>query len=165
MRLITPIVFLAAILLTLTAAFFTTDPLRATPAAPPTPILLSDHNKTEGNVGAPQWYGNHTLWTELNGSEGEDLFYSAPPFTQTIRLSDLAQTEGSANYMHTRIAEAADGAPHVIWLEETGTSEGYDLFYWTPVSGTLRLTDRNLTEGSPELSRVLMDIQVDENGR
>ncbi len=164
-RYVTLAILLTGIILTLAAAFFTVTSLQADLTGPPTPILLSDHDKTEGNVGVSQWYGNHTLWTELNGSEGSDLFYSAPPFTQTIRLSDLAQTEGNANYMHTRIAEAADGTPHVIWLEETGTSEGYDLFYWTPVSGTLRLTDRNLTEGSPELSRVLMDIQIDENGQ
>ncbi|RMG93859.1 MAG: hypothetical protein D6706_14810 [Chloroflexi bacterium] len=135
---------------------------------PPTPILLSDQTQTEGDVFTFSFGStNNIYWFEQNttSSEGLDLFFSTPPYTQTVRLSDLTQTEGSANYMHTLSATADDGTPHLIWLEDTGTSEEYDLFYWNPISGTLRLTDQSITEGSPSLSQVQMNIQLDQNNQ
>lgn len=143
--------------------------------SPLTSELLSDHTLTSASATFPYiGFGietsddvAHVYWQENgDGAEGSDLFYRQIPGGSTIRLSDLSQTEGDV-YTFTEdsrgSAIAPDGTVHIIWLEETNTSEKDDLFYWSAATGTLLLSDRTETEGFVYIPNVLLELDKDGN--
>ena len=100
-----------------------------------TPILLA------GNSGA------HVIWEEEVALPNEtDLFYAHLPTGTVTRLTDLASTNGATNGVDAFLGNADD--LNVLWDEDTGTNEGYDLFFWkTGNTAALHLSDQTLSEG------------------
>ncbi|WP_420643923.1 hypothetical protein [Candidatus Leptofilum sp.] len=135
--------------------------------------LLSDHSLTEADtIFNIYGYGidtannvAHIYWHETgNGSEGTDLFYRQLPGGSTIRLSDPALSEGDVSQVWFDTAVAPDGTFHMIWLEDTNSAEGGDLFYWSAATGTLRLSDHTETEGYVQPAYNTLFITLDNNG-
>ncbi|MCP4416954.1 MAG: hypothetical protein GY805_10050 [Chloroflexi bacterium] len=136
-------------------------------------IQLSDPAMSEGDV-SQGWFDTavapdgtfHMIWLEnTDTAETEDLFYWSAA-TGTLLLSDRTQTEG---YVHALpwiplvLVLDTNGNPHTFWYEDTDTAEGADLFYWSPVTGTLLLTDRSQTEGY-YVNFGPNKLQTDDNG-
>ena len=105
--------------------------------SPLTMELLSDHSLTIADAMFNIYgYGvevnsnvAHVYWQESgNGTEGTDWFYRQLPGGSTIRLSDSAMSEGDVNTFWFDTAVAPDGTFHIIWLEDTNTTEDGDLF-------------------------------------
>lgn len=70
---------------------------------------------------------------------------AAPTALETILLSDTVQTNGSA--LDPAVLVGPDTV-HIFWKEQTGSSEGYDLFYRAlPLGNTQNLSNHSLTEG------------------
>ncbi len=134
-------------------------------------IQLSDPALSEGDV-SPVWYDAavapdgtfHIVWLEeTNTAEAGDLFYWSAD-TGTLLLSDRTQTEGGVQSSYTLdLVLDKNSIPHIIWHEETGTAEGEDLFYWSPTTGTILLTDRSETEGD-YLIFGLTNLLLDDDG-
>lgn len=134
---------------------------------------LSDHSLTQADsfiniYGYDIDPGNtvaHVYWQETgNGSEGTDLFYRQIPDGSTIRLSDPALSDGDVSLVWFDTAVAPDGTFHIIWLEDTNSSEGGDLFYWSAATGTLLLSDHDETEGYVQPATNTLFITLDNDG-
>jgi hypothetical protein len=70
---------------------------------------------------------------------------AAPLSLETILLSDTTQTNGSA--IDSTVLTGSNTV-HIFWKEQTGSSEGYDLFYRAlPFGNTQNLSIHSLTEG------------------
>ncbi|MBK8900369.1 MAG: hypothetical protein IPM53_04235 [Anaerolineaceae bacterium] len=141
---------------------------------PLTVELLSTHSQTSADASFNNYgYGievssdvAHLYWQESgNDAEGTDLFYRQLPGGSTVRLSDSAKTEGDVSLVWFDTAVAPDGTFHIIWLEDTGTTEGGDLFYWSVATGTLLLSDRSQTEGyvQPAFNTINLTLDVNDN--
>ena len=136
-------------------------------------IQLSDHTATGNDSSlSRQWAvaghdGAHIFWLEnTDGDEGLDLFYRQLPLSNsTASLSDSDNTKGDVLWYEVRIAVATDKTPHLVWMEDSGTTEGFDLFYWNPDAGTLLLTDRALTEDSLGIPDGDVEILLDDNNQ
>jgi hypothetical protein len=149
------------------------SPTQAGSSPPFTVELLSNHSQTiedaflfvtsyglelSGNIA-------HFYWQEKgNGSEGSNFFYRQLPGGTTIRLSDPNESEGDVVFYMFDTAVAPDGTFHIVWVEETGTAEGTDLFYWSATTGTLLLTDRTQTEGYVWPLTNTINIHLDNAG-
>jgi len=115
-------------------------------------VLVTDHSNSEGDVGFPDIHpetnGASFYWLEDGGGdEARDLFFRAQPDAPTQLISDRALSQGNVNNLYIRSAYEADGTPHFAWMEFVDDDEGYDLFYWNPTDGTMRLSDHTQTEG------------------
>lgn len=135
--------------------------------------LLSDHSLTQADsfiniYGYDIDPGNnvaHVYWQETgNSNEGTDLFYRQLPGGSTIRLSSPTLSEGDVSPGSYDTAVAPNGTFHMIWLEETDTAEGSDLFYWSAATGTKRLTDQSQTQGFVQPAFGTLFIALDNNG-
>lgn len=70
---------------------------------------------------------------------------TAQPQLETMRLTDVEQTDGIVR--GPKIWADADRI-HVIWGEDTNSTEGFDLFYrQLPLGETKNLSDHDQTEG------------------
>lgn len=135
--------------------------------------LLSDHSLTEADT-VFNIYGYdvvtsgdvaHVYWQESgNGTEGIDLFYHQIPGGNTIRLSDPALSDGDVSHVWHDSAVAPNGTFHMIWIEETNTAEGSDLFYWSLATGTLLLSNHSETEGDVQPVYGVLSLVLDKNG-
>lgn len=135
--------------------------------------LLSDHDLTIADSTFNNYgYGveisgsvAHVIWQESgNDTEGIDLFYRQLPDGSTVRLSDPTLSEGDVNPVWFDTAVAPDGTFHMIWLEDTNTTEAGDLFYWSANTGTLLLSDHTQTEGYVQPAQNTLTINLDSNG-
>ena len=165
------------LVMTLASLFFIHAAYEPTPTIagsnPLTTALLSDHSLTEADTFISNYsydlvtHNNvaHVYWQESgNGTEGTDLFYRQLPGGSTIRLSDPALSEGDVNTFLHDTAVAPDGTFHMIWLEDTGTSEANDLFYWSAATGTALLSNRTETEGFVKFNSTTLHLIMDTNG-
>lgn len=149
------------------------DPVTAGTTNPLTVELLSTHSQTSADTTLNAYgYGlevsshaAHLYWQESgNGTEGTDLFYRQLPGGSTVRLSDPAKSEGDVALGPFDTAVAPDGTFHIIWLEDTGTAEGGDLFYWSAATGTLLLSDHSQSEGYVQPAFNTISLTLDVNG-
>ena len=164
------------LVMTLASLFFIHAAYEPTPTIagsnPLTTALLSDHSLTEADTFISNYSYDlvthndvaHVYWQESgNGTEGTDLFYRQLPGGSTIRLSDPALSEGDVNTFLHDTAVAPDGTFHMIWLEDTGTSEANDLFYWSAATGTVLLSNRTETEGFVKFNSTTLHLIMDTN--
>ena len=144
-----------SILLILSAVSGTNN-TQAGASNPFTTELLSDHSVTaEFTPFLYIEYGiltsgdtAHVYWLEgSSGSESTNIFYRQVPGGSTTRLSNLTLSEGEVQTGSMDSLISPDGTPHIIWTEETDSTEKVDLFYWSKSSGTLLLSDHSQTEG------------------
>lgn len=106
--------------------------------------------------------GVHILWSEYinypnppDYNPDIDLFYAQLPMNV---VRQLKATSGPVSAM--RMAVDSANHAHIVWGEDTKTSEGYDLFYWTDgMSTPQNISDSALSEGN--IGNVL--IVVDAN--
>jgi hypothetical protein len=76
----------------------------------------------------------HVVWVSESGTgEGEDVGYWNAAEGAVV-LSDLEVTEGDVSSESLHLVQDGQGHVYVVWSEQSGTSEGYDLFgAWVPV--------------------------------
>lgn len=165
------LLFVALSLSLILASFLDYESTQA--GSPLTTELLSDHSLTTAdtffnNYGyGVETSGNiaHVYWQESgNNTEGTDLFYRQIPGGSTIQLSDPALSEGDVSVVWFDTAVAPDGTFHMIWLEDTDTTEAGDLFYWSAATGTLLLSDHTETEGYVQPALNTLSLIMDANG-
>ncbi len=132
---------------------------------------LSDASLSEGNsssafiVGNKESAGSHIFWHEVVPAGNTDQFYRRFPDGETINISDSINSNGDIHSRYSKTIVGDDGIPHRLWIEETGTAEGYDVFYWTPELGTVLLTDRTQSEGSPNIPAPRFRMDLDDLGK
>ncbi|MEJ2747484.1 MAG: hypothetical protein P8183_06200, partial [Anaerolineae bacterium] len=75
----------------------------------------------------------HIIWTEYisyptppDYDPDIDLFYAQLPANE---IKQLKATSGKVSNSH--MAVDSNDQVHIVWAEDTKTSEGSDLFYWT----------------------------------
>lgn len=92
----------------------------------------------------------HVAWHEFTFVDPPDtfdpgLFYTRLPSGQVKQLSESA---GNASEHEVKMVLDSNDNAHLIWSEDTESSEGWDLFYWkSGMATSLRLSDHTQSNG------------------